>query len=199
VSLLLVGLSLAALRMQLSPRLAAVFELSVALMLIALGTRSVVRSLHTDRRALHDTQQARPGTWALARWPLVIGLVHGLAGSGALTALAMSSLPTLRAQLVYIGLFGLGSVLSMAAITAVVSWPIYRVTEQRYFARALLGVTGAFSMALGLSIAAPILHQMGVAAMRVDRFWDPSPPRAKPSRGFAFKDNAMSTSFCKKE
>ena len=34
------------------------------------------------------------GTWTLARRPLLVGAVHGLAGSGALTALVVTTLPT---------------------------------------------------------------------------------------------------------
>jgi hypothetical protein len=144
---------------QLSARVAAAFELAVALMLIALGARSIARSLRPSGQTLGDGQAVPRRVWTTARWPLLIGAVHGLAGSGALTALAMSTLPSLRIQILYIGLFGLGSVIGMAAMTAVASWPMHRVAERRYLARAVLGATGGFSAILGLSFAVLILSR----------------------------------------
>jgi len=41
-------------------------------------------------------------------------LVHGLAGSGALTAIAFAELPGAGARLLYMTLFGLGSIAGMA-------------------------------------------------------------------------------------
>ena len=41
--------------------------------------------------------------------PLIVGAVHGLAGSGALTALVMATIPSMAARLIYLVLFGVGS------------------------------------------------------------------------------------------
>ena len=55
-------------------------------------------------RRRHD--HVHVGARALAWRPLTIGLVHGLAGSGALTALAFAELPTTAARMVYMMLWG---------------------------------------------------------------------------------------------
>src|SRR4029450_7767349 len=64
------------------------------------------------------------GAWTLARRPLLVGAVHGLAGSGALTALVLTTLPTPAAQLIYMVVFGLGSTLGMAALSGVLGWAV---------------------------------------------------------------------------
>jgi hypothetical protein len=98
LALLAVGSTLAALDSHLPPSIAGGFELLVALMLLALGARAVLRAIRgrADRSA---AGHHHPGRWALARRPILVGLVHGLAGSGALTALALTSLPTFGARL----------------------------------------------------------------------------------------------------
>ena len=53
----------------------------------------------------------------------VIGMVHGVAGSAALTLLVLASIESTLASLVYILLFGLGSVLSMGVVTILMSFP----------------------------------------------------------------------------
>src|SRR6266545_5059997 len=106
LALLVVGGGLLLLRAELPSWLADLFELGVAFMLIGLGARGVARALRAGRqgaaaRAPHShgglrhvhagpAQHLHVGGWTLARGPLVIGLVHGLAGSGALTALVVS-------------------------------------------------------------------------------------------------------------
>ena len=113
VSLLLVGGGLALLEEKMPVRLAHSFELLVAAMIIALGVRAVVRSVREGRAGALATHNhgvlvhthSMPGahvhvrSMTFASRPLLIGLVHGLAGSGALTALVLAELPSLAARL----------------------------------------------------------------------------------------------------
>ncbi|MGJ4945498.1 urease accessory protein [Bradyrhizobium sp. HKCCYLS1011] len=58
------------------------------------------------------------------RWrTLFIGLMHGMAGSAALLVLAVAEAPTPAAGLIYILLFGVGSMIGMAALSAVIAVP----------------------------------------------------------------------------
>ena len=72
--------------------------------------------------------------WTLAR-PLLVGAVHGLAGSGALTALVVTTLPSTVTRLGYLALFGVGSTVGMAALSGLLGWPIARVGAHRAVAR----------------------------------------------------------------
>ena len=76
------------------------------------------------------------GAWTLARRPLLVGAVHGLAGSGALTALVLTTLPTTAARLTYMALFGLGSTLGMAALSGLLGWPLARAWRNHARGRA---------------------------------------------------------------
>ena len=59
------------------------------------------------------------------RWrTLLVGLMHGMAGSAALILLAASQASTAAAGLGYIALFGIGSMLGMGALSAVIAVPL---------------------------------------------------------------------------
>jgi hypothetical protein len=156
LALFTVGCVLAACNARLPASVADGFELLVAVMLLALGGRAIVRAARVqshgnDHAHSHDHPHVhRPQRrWTIARQPLLVGLVHGLAGSGALTALVLASLPTVTTRLVYIALFGVGSVVGMASLTGIAGWPLARLNRGGPASRWLCGATGAFSVLLG--------------------------------------------------
>ena len=100
------------------------------------------------------------GAWTLARRPLLIGAVHGLAGSGALTALVLATLPTTAARLTYMMVFGLGSTLGMAMLSGVLGWPLARLGAHRRVARAMSLAVGFISTALGLFWGYPLVGRI---------------------------------------
>jgi ABC-type nickel/cobalt efflux system permease component RcnA len=170
MALLLVGVVLAMLQKQLPPSIADLLEFGVALMLVLLGIRSIRRSLVSGRSGEvrshahfeHHHEHAGParhlhlGRWTFATRPLLIGIVHGLAGSGALTALVVSSLSSTFSRLAYIAVFGLGSVGGMALLTGFAGWPMGRIGRSPRAAAILAGLTGAISVILGLIWGSPL-------------------------------------------
>ena len=90
------------------------------------------------------------GMWTLARRPLLVGAVHGLAGSGALTALVLTTQPTTAARLAYMALFGLGSTVSMAALSGLLGWPLARFGTHHLVARGVSLIVGCTSTVLGV-------------------------------------------------
>ncbi|MES1208522.1 MAG: hypothetical protein ABUS79_21490 [Pseudomonadota bacterium] len=154
-------------------RLATVFELAVAFMLIAIGLRSLQRAHRARANVAHPHPHSHapsyenpaggggaPGRWSFARRSLVIGSVHGLAGSGALTALVASRLPSLGGRLLYVALFGLGSVLGMAALSGVAGWPLSRLSRSPGLARLLTMSTGLFATGLGVVWGLPLVREL---------------------------------------
>ena len=164
LTLLVVGSVLLVLRAEMPPGSADVFEFAVALLLIGLGLRAIMQAarqgaagptrVHTHGRLVHSHPVGPPhvhiGTWTFARRPLVIGALHGLAGSGALTALVLSTLPSLSARLVYVALFGLGSTLSMAVVSGLLGWPLAHLGRHQLVVRGLTLAVGCVSVAIGL-------------------------------------------------
>ncbi|HEY8926209.1 MAG TPA: urease accessory protein [Polyangia bacterium] len=163
LALLSVAGVLALLRARLPVSLSLGFELLVALMLIGLGARALLRERRrwrehadgggrgpsVDVRPAPIEEAAAPAGWTLARRPLLVGLVHGLAGSGALAALVMANLPSLGARLGYIALFSLGSIVGMSALTTFAAWQLGRVARSLRLARGLAIATGSLSLGLG--------------------------------------------------
>lgn len=174
LALVIVGAVLVALRMEMPPKIADLFELGVALMLIALGVRAIVRAArqggsgpaatHHHGAIVHRhagiPEHVHVGTLTLARRPLLVGIVHGLAGSGALTALVLATLPSIGARVTYMALFGLGSTAGMAALSGLLGWPLARVgLNQRTF-RAVSMTVGMISTLLGIAWGAPLVVRL---------------------------------------
>jgi hypothetical protein len=164
-ALLLVGLVLALVRARMPDRLSDAFELAVAVMLVALGARALLRAVregaggaasrHHHGGRVHEHagphRHLHLAGWTFGRRSFFIGVVHGLAGSGSLTALALASLPTTAARLLYVALFGAGSIGGMALLSGVAGWPLGRLARHPAAARLLAGATGLLSLAMGIA------------------------------------------------
>jgi High-affinity nickel-transport protein len=150
------------------------FEFGVAVMLVWLGLRAIFTAVrqgtdgpvhvhhHGSRVHRHPGAPAHIhiGAWTLARRPLLIGAVHGLAGSGALTALVLATLPTTAARLMYMALFGLGSTVGMAAMSGLLGWPLARLGNHRGVARAISLLVGCASTMIGLVWGYPFVGRL---------------------------------------
>jgi hypothetical protein len=170
-ALIAVGTVLVLLRTQMPVRVSEAFEFCVSLMLVGLGLRAIYLAArqgpagpthaHHHGHVVH-THQGAPahihiGAWTLARRPLLVGAVHGLAGSGALAALVLTTLPSTAARLTYMAVFGLGSTLGMAALSGLLGWPLARVGSHRGLARAVSLAVGCTSTALGIFYGSRVL------------------------------------------
>jgi hypothetical protein len=127
-------------------RAADVFELFVAVMLVALGARAVRRAVVEDHR--HAVPH---GYAAVGARPLLVGIVHGLAGSGALTAFVMLELSGVRARFAFMALFGVGAAIGMSLMSGLAGWPLARVMRRPATARWVLATVGAASALLGIA------------------------------------------------
>ena len=56
--------------------------------------------------------------------PLVVGMMHGLAGSAALVVLSLGVIPSPPWAMLYIALFGMGSIIGMALLCSVIAIPL---------------------------------------------------------------------------
>ncbi len=164
LTLLIVAGGVGLLGWVISPQLAGRFEQVVGAMLVALGANLGWRlwrerfhfhgHLHpgvgahfhghahrpaaTTRRVSHAADPHRHGH-RMPRRSLFVGMVHGLAGSAALALMAGQALPGAASQLVYIALFGVGSMVGMALLSGAVALSI------NLGARRLTRLHGAFN------------------------------------------------------
>jgi cytochrome c biogenesis protein CcdA len=152
--------------------LARPLETAVGIMLIGLGAHVLWRlwrdrvhfhrhghgdgtvHIHAHSHAGETTAHARaPHSHAHGfRWrTLLVGLMHGMAGSAALLVLAVSQASSAAAGLGYVALFGIGSMIGMGALSTVIAVPI--TLSARWLTRVnsgLQGIVGVVTIAIGV-------------------------------------------------
>ncbi len=74
---------------------------------------------------------------------LLIGMMHGMAGSAALLVLALAAVQTALTGLLYIAIFGFGSIVGMTALSATIAVPL------NWSARLLTRLDQALQAAIG--------------------------------------------------
>jgi high-affinity nickel-transport protein len=110
--------------------------------------------LHLDEEPESALQKvlARVGPYQLLR-PLAIGIVHGLAGSAAVALLVLTTIRDPRWAIVYLLVFGVGTIAGMMLITMMIGVP-FAYTGRRFerFNRGLGVASGLISVAFGLFV-----------------------------------------------
>ena len=166
ITLFAVGVVILTLKITIPDKVALAMELAVGIMLVFLGgmvAAGLIREqlhlhphqhegqahlhLHTHAAAeLHRHQHViRRGYRSMA-----VGMVHGLAGSAALMLLVVSSIGSPIEGLIYILVFGGGSIIGMMFVTILVSIPfIFSAVHFRRLNRLLTGGASVASMGLG--------------------------------------------------
>lgn len=110
--------------------------------------------LHLEQKPEGKFQKAlaRVGLYQLLR-PLAIGLVHGLAGSAAVALLVLATIHDPRWAVVYLLVFGVGTIAGMMLITMVIAAP-FAFTGKRFanLNRGFAVASGLISVAFGLFV-----------------------------------------------
>lgn len=97
-----------------------------------------------------DAAFGQLGLYRLVR-PLIVGVVHGLAGSAGVALLVLAAVPNPRWGIVYLGVFGVGTVVGMAALTAALGLPLAYLARRHAPVHQVLGVaSGLLSVGFGL-------------------------------------------------
>src|SRR5262245_51588635 len=180
-SLLVLGVIILLLRTSIPKNIEPLMEIPVALMLIALGASTVWRAMrergwqiHTHTHShddgelhthihLHTRQAHMHQHWLfrVGRKPFLVGLVHGFAGSAALTFAVLMGIPSFALGIVYIAVFGIGSIGGMLLMSAMIGLP-FAVTARRFSVinGGIRLFAGLFSIVFGLILAWELLHRI---------------------------------------
>lgn len=143
--LLGLGAVVIALRGDMPPWLNGALELWVGAILVVLGVRAMRFAPSTGVEVHEGHAHSHSGIG-----PFGVGLAHGIAGTGAAVLLATATMPDLWMSVVFLGLFGVGSVFGMAFIAGTVGLPMQRVAHGRVLQRRVLQGSGLLSALIGL-------------------------------------------------
>ena len=172
ISLFLAGILVLLLNFEISERTERFLEFGVGVMLFLLGL-NVLRKLlqggklhfhahehgarehvhpHIHESAIADEPHSHHG-FSFSPRSVVIGMIHGLAGSAALMLLIIPTIESRIVGLLYIIIFGIGSIGGMMLMSFLVGLP-FHFTASRYnrFNYLLQSVAGLVSIGLGLYI-----------------------------------------------
>lgn len=168
-SLLALGIPLIAFKAQLPAWLESGAEKGIGIVILALAARVIFKWARGDYRATahghadghsprrhlrlgggtgHRHVRVRSRGQALS-----IGLLHGLAGTGAVVLLLIAALPTQFEAALALAVFAPMSVVSMAACTAAFAWILTRPLIEPVYRSVLIPALGLFGVLFGLSYA----------------------------------------------
>jgi sulfite exporter TauE/SafE len=171
ISLFLAGVFVLLLDFKIGEQTERILEFGVGVMLFLLGL-NVLRKLaqgghlhfhaheHGERvhvhPHIHERERDEPHThhgFSFSPRALIIGMIHGLAGSAGLMLLMIPTIESRPVGLLYILVFGVGSIGGMMLMSFLVSLP-FTLTASRFnrFNHILQSIAGLFSIGLGLFI-----------------------------------------------
>ena len=168
--LMALGLPLIFLRSELPSWLSSGAEKAVGVVILVLALRVIVKWVRGDFRSSahsHDppstdvaharARHLRRGVGSHAhvhvrtpRQALGIGMLHGLAGTGAVVLLLLTALPSQAEAAAALAVFAPMSVASMAACTTAFAWVLTRPLLEPAYRTVLIPALGAFGVMFGL-------------------------------------------------
>lgn len=169
-ALLMAAVGVTLLRVRIPPQIDRALEALVAAMVIllaanvlrrALGSVRIHRHEHAHGGRSHGHLHVHVGATAshahghvLDRGtrPLLVGALHGLAGSGALVLVVLATMPSMLAALLYVVVFGLGSTVGMVLVSGVIGLPFVVGATSARVRLAMQIVVGVASLGVGLAM-----------------------------------------------
>jgi hypothetical protein len=164
-ALLVIGIPLIAFKAELPAWLESGAEKTIGVVILVLAGRVVYKWIRGDYRAsAHSHREGhgrrhhlRHGAGSAHRHVKVrtrgqaamIGLLHGLAGTGAVAVLLIAALPSRLEAALALGVFAPMSILSMAACTAVFAWVLTRPVIEPVYRTVLIPGLGMFGVMFG--------------------------------------------------
>ncbi len=153
VALLIAGSAVVLLRPRIPPFVSPILETCVAAMILGLGLNLLLTArrrggvrIHGHRHShgvvehwhphVHFGDEPEPGPAGhhpirAARRPFLVGMMHGLAGSASLVMLVLAELRSPLTGMIYLGVFGIGSMIGMVTLGLAFALP-YAMLRGRF-------------------------------------------------------------------
>lgn len=164
IALLATGAFVIFLKVQISETVEARLEAVVGGMLILLGLNALRKLFRADKIHVHAHEHGKrehvhihthgnepeESHHRFSPRSVLVGMVHGLAGSAALMLLILPVIPSSSLALLYIMIFGLGSIGGMMAMSFLIGLPFHFTAGRfEFFNRGIRFLAGVFSLTLG--------------------------------------------------
>lgn len=165
-TLFIIGIILIFMKGEIPEKWAMSLEFLVGIMLVYLGVTTVfsLKNIHVHQHEYdgeehkhihshihsgkHEHQHQHKNVSYLKS--MLIGLVHGLAGSGAMVLLTMSTVKSVWEAAIYILIFGVGTVIGMLFFTTIIGIPFVFSAKKISLNKTLTQITGSISIVFGI-------------------------------------------------
>lgn len=174
-ALLLAAVATTLLRLRIPPEVDRALEGLVAILVVALGANVLVQALGSIRVHRHEHAHSGRAHRHLhlhvgptmshthvhvigdRKRPLLMGALHGLAGSAALLLLVLAAMPSTAAALLYVTVFGVGSTVGMVIVSGVIGVPFAVGGSSERTRLALQIAVGVASLGVGVAMLRPLV------------------------------------------
>ena len=160
-SLVLVSLLIFVFSMSIPNEMFSNFEFGVGVMLVILGVFTYLNRrligekhihTHTHDSVVHAHPHVHDTVHSHGHKSYIIGCIHGLAGSGSLVVLALSTLHDLQTILSFILVFGIGSIVGMMLVSSAIGLPFSLTLYSERINKILRYSVGSISIIIGIDI-----------------------------------------------
>lgn len=165
ISLVIVGALVVFVKFQISERTEGILEGIVGIMLVLLGLNAI-RKIFTAEKIhahshehdghehthlhIHEVEEPERPHHRFAPRSVAVGMIHGLAGSAGLMLLVLPTIPSPAVAMLYIAIFGIGSIAGMMIMSVLMGLPLYFTAERFVMVnKGIRILAGAFSLVWG--------------------------------------------------
>jgi sulfite exporter TauE/SafE len=163
-TIFVVGAAIILFKVAIPPRVGLSMEFAVGLMLILLGVLNLTGVLPRLQREFTPAAETIPrlGLYNTLR-PLIVGIVHGLAGSAAVSLVVITAVRDPWWAIAYLLIFGVGTIAGMMVMTTVLALPIgYTGRKFSGWNNAMTLASGVLSVGFGLFLSYQIAMADGL-------------------------------------
>jgi sulfite exporter TauE/SafE len=169
-TLFILGIFVLVFKLNIPEKFSLGFELLVGFILLMLGVEILYKQFikkkhkhthkHKNLSHLHEHTHKKSSEHNHNHKSFLLGMFHGLAGSGALMLLVIASINSVMQGLIFILIFGFGSILGMVLVSGLIATPIIFTPKADKIERIIQIIAGCLSILIGIVLITNILPNL---------------------------------------